>query len=47
VFLFFSLVPCAASAFAATDVRVNFTLNTTDENGVTIIGGGQFISAPA
>jgi hypothetical protein len=35
-FLFLSLVACATSALAATDVRVNFTLNTTDENGAPI-----------
>ncbi|MCL5278567.1 MAG: putative Ig domain-containing protein [Planctomycetes bacterium] len=34
--LSFSLVVCAGSALAATDVRVNFVLNTTDENGVPI-----------
>jgi len=33
VLLFLSLAILAANARAATDVRVNFTLNTTDENG--------------
>jgi poly(3-hydroxybutyrate) depolymerase len=33
---FLSLAVCATSAFAATDVRVNFTLNTTDENGAPL-----------
>lgn len=36
VFWFLSLVVCVTSALAATDVRVNFTLNTTDENGAPI-----------
>jgi poly(3-hydroxybutyrate) depolymerase len=34
--VFLSLVVCAVSALAATDVRVNFTLSTTDENGAPI-----------
>jgi poly(3-hydroxybutyrate) depolymerase len=36
VFLFLSLVFFAAGARAATDVRVNFTLKTTNENGVPL-----------
>ncbi len=33
---FLSLIVCAGSTLAATDVRVNFTLNTTDENGAPL-----------
>jgi poly(3-hydroxybutyrate) depolymerase len=33
---FLSLVVFATNALAATDVRVNFTLNTTDENGAPL-----------
>jgi poly(3-hydroxybutyrate) depolymerase len=36
VFLSLSLVILAANARAATDVRVNFTLNTTNRNGVPV-----------
>jgi poly(3-hydroxybutyrate) depolymerase len=35
-FSFVSLIVCAGSALAATDVRVNFTLNTLDRSGVPI-----------
>ncbi len=34
--LLFCAVMLATHAFAATDVRVNFTLNTTDENGAPL-----------